>query len=67
MPLYVVRNRGQKVEVNDMQDPNSPIKLGWKCPTCQTVYSPDVLECPKCIPPKNEGTTSPPQKLLLEG
>jgi uncharacterized OB-fold protein len=66
MPIYVIRNRGQKVEINPMQDPNSPIKLGWKCPTCQSVYSPEVKECPKCSPPKTESVNTPKQQLLLE-
>jgi uncharacterized OB-fold protein len=66
MPTYVIRNRGWKVDINSMKDANSPIKLGWKCPTCETIYSPEVKECPKCIPPKNESTDPNQPKLLLE-
>lgn len=45
---------------------NEPIKLGWKCPKCGSIYSPDVSECPKCAPPKNEDVNKPKTELLLE-
>lgn len=28
--------------------PNPPIRTGWVCPTCGTIYSPDVTTCLIC-------------------
>lgn len=32
--------------------PLIPQRLGWKCPICGAVYSPDILSCYKCTSPK---------------
>ena len=29
-------------------------KIGWKCPICQKIYSPDVKECSKCSKKEQE-------------
>ena len=37
-------------------------RIGWKCPTCKSTYSPDIKVCKECQ--KNEETTTGPDLLL---
>ena len=39
---------------------------GWVCPTCSTVWSPEVKSCPKCTV-KEDQTTKDTRKFLTEG
>jgi len=43
---------------------NGQEDVSWTCHLCKTVYSPNVVSCPKCS--ANESTEDKP-KLLTEG
>lgn len=41
--------------------------VGWECPVCHSVWSPEVKKCPKCSPvEQNEEKKEQQLELLLE-
>ena len=39
------------------------VKLGWQCPYCKTVYSPDIEKCECCV----RGYTTVPYETWTDG